>query len=539
MPPSFRLLTQPMHSHFTRCSLLAVSFAALLTTTAQAQHPQLLTPVANVPAKAHDWLHKKEAIDASIVQTEYVRIDTAALLRQSGPKFQTFSLRLFGKLHVLDFNRTKNVLGYHVLHGTVRGRSGDAIFVVAPNGQTHATIHLVEDSYALAHSTHTDVHLLHRIDDSKLPPHAHPIPVKTVAPDSGGPATPAGGNDTLLDVAMFYTPRALAAAGNATSIQLKCVNSIEQANATNKASKVAAEFRLVYMALTNYAEGTSDLGRFRKTNDGYMDEVHKIRNTFGADLMHLITQPAKLAYCGVAYLMNNVSAGFAQYAFAVTVQSCMNGNVVAHELGHNIGCHHDRNNAGGASYPHSYGFRTTDNKYRTVMAYSPGSRVNVWSSPNVKHLTYTMGKTNSEDNALTIAKTKLTVSNFRAQKAVIFCETIGAIAGKFNQVPKIHGQGTINSTFPPKITISLQWYFANGLLVIGASEINVPYLGGILVPAPQTFAPITASPYPIILDASALKNLPKGSKLWIQALFNDSAAVQGVSATNGMKIVIP
>jgi hypothetical protein len=77
------------------------------------------------------------------------------------------------------------------------------------------------------------------------------------------------------------------------------------------------------------------------------------------------------------------------------------------------------------------------------------------------------------------------------------------------------------------------------VIVIGASAVNLPYLGGILVPSPDVFMPIAATPYPIVLDAKGLNNLPKGSTLWMQAFFADSAAVKGVSATSGMKIVLP
>ena len=113
--------------------------------------------------------------------------------------------------------------------------------------------------------------------------------------------------------------------------------------------------------------------RFRGTNDGYMDEVHGLRNTYGGDLMALIINNSS-QFCGVGYLMTNPSSNFRTSAFNVTVRGCMSGHTLTHEMGHTMGSSHDRANGSRGSYSYSYGYRTSGNRYRSIMAYSPGSR---------------------------------------------------------------------------------------------------------------------------------------------------------------------
>ncbi len=85
---------------------------------------------------------------------------------------------------------------------------------------------------------------------------------------------------------------------------------------------------------------STDLSRLRATNDGYMDELHSLRDSYGADLVSLIENEP--AYCGYAYRMTSLSTSFASSAFSVVHHSCATGYYsFAHEIGHNQGAHHD------------------------------------------------------------------------------------------------------------------------------------------------------------------------------------------------------
>ena len=173
--------------------------------------------------------------------------------------------------------------------------------------------------------------------------------------------------------------------------------------------------RLVHAYEVDYDESSSistDLSRWRGKTDGNMDEVHGLRDAFGADACALISNSS--GACGVAYLMSNVSNGFQSSAFSVTVRSCAVGNLTfAHELGHNFGCAHDDANAGGSSKPYAYGYRTPNNQYRTVMAYSPGQRVPLFSSPLHTWAGFVMGTASGEDNARALTLNAPTIANWR------------------------------------------------------------------------------------------------------------------------------
>ena len=158
---------------------------------------------------------------------------------------------------------------------------------------------------------------------------------------------------------------------------------------TNEAyanSHVSQRLRLAYAdEVLGYIESGdmgTDLSRFRSRTDGYMDEVHAWRDQYGADCVSLIVATGQ--YCGIAYLMSAVTPSFEVSAFSIVKRTCATGYYTfGHELGHNMGCHHDRQNASSGAYSYSYGYRTSDGVYRTIMSYAPPSRI-LFGHPRVE-----------------------------------------------------------------------------------------------------------------------------------------------------------
>ena len=190
---------------------------------------------------------------------------------------------------------------------------------------------------------------------------------------------------TVFDVLIAYTQAAQNAAGGASAIQGECQMAIDAANTAYNNSGVASRARLVHRTWTNDNEsGTWDdiLNRLTSTNDGAMDEIHSLRNTYRADFCVLLINRGE--YCGLGWCTSDDTK-----AFCIVNWGCSADNwSMAHEMGHNQGCDHDRQNSGGGctNYSYGYGFRwygNSGNQYRSVMAYAPGQRVAHFSNPSV------------------------------------------------------------------------------------------------------------------------------------------------------------
>ena len=137
-----------------------------------------------------------------------------------------------------------------------------------------------------------------------------------------------------IDVAFVYTPAAREAAGGTAAIEALIDLMIAETNQAYAESGVRHRMALVARSEVPYTETgreSIDLERLRDPSDGYMDEAHTLRETSGADLVHLLD---------VNGLAGNAMLGG---AFGRTSQRiCCHGMVFAHETGHNLGLHHDR-----------------------------------------------------------------------------------------------------------------------------------------------------------------------------------------------------
>ena len=126
--------------------------------------------------------------------------------------------------------------------------------------------------------------------------------------------------------------------------------------------------------------------------------------------------------------MNTPSPAFSDKAYSVVHVGCATGYYsFAHEMGHNEGCQHYRNNANGqpGAFPFSYGYqRPNGTVFRTIMAYqctSPCVRLNRWSNPDLSYQGVTTGVADNDgaaaDNAKTLNNTRTIVAQWRKSLA--------------------------------------------------------------------------------------------------------------------------
>jgi hypothetical protein len=151
--------------------------------------------------------------------------------------------------------------------------------------------------------------------------------------------------------------------------------------------------------------------RFADKGDGYMEEVHGLRDRHKADVAILIVDDPK--GCGLA---TRVYAD-ADEAFAVVHHDCAALTYsLAHEIGHIIGARHEPNiDKSTTPFPYGHGY-VNGTKWRDIMSYREScggcARVPVWSSPKVLIRGEPAG-TPEQDNARVIAEQAARVAAFR------------------------------------------------------------------------------------------------------------------------------
>src|SRR5262249_5000683 len=219
--------------------------------------------------------------------------------------------------------------------------------------------------------------------------------------------------DVVIDVIVAYTPKA---AAHYTDVQRELVElAIEEGNESFRLSGLGhIKLRLVHAYLTDYVEEGAHFDhvwRFADKGDGYMDEIHGLRNKYRADVAILIVDDPQ--GCGLA---TRVHAD-ADEAFAVVHHECAATTyTVAHEIGHLIGARHDlATDKTMAPFPYGHGY-VNGTKWRDIMSYKESCggcpRLPVWSSPNVLIKGEPAG-TPEQDNARVILEQAARVAAFR------------------------------------------------------------------------------------------------------------------------------
>ncbi len=335
----------------------------------------------------------------SVLRSRVVRIDfaTLAAARLDADRettSPTLTLNLFdGVVFSGIVERTApTVSGGYVLAGRLDGVELGT-FTLVVNGEVVAGTVLTPQATYRIRSAGGSLHAIRQIDPATLPPEGEPLippPPAAGAPDAADPTAPAAGDDdgSVIDLAVFYTPAARQKEGGSAAIEALIDLMIAETNQAYADSGVIQRVRLVAREAVDYTEaatGEDDL-RALRDRDGVMDEIHAIRDRDGADLVHLIVdrdRGGNYDVCGIAWRMTTVSTSFEELGFAVTDSRC-GGRTFAHELGHNMGLHHDRyvvedrGIPGRTSYPYSFGYvnqrafepgAPASSRWRTIMAY--------------------------------------------------------------------------------------------------------------------------------------------------------------------------
>jgi Metallo-peptidase family M12 len=245
------------------------------------------------------------------------------------------------------------------------------------------------------------------------PPDRQPLP--TSPGRAGREAAGSADDGTSLDLLVVYTRSARMAAGGSDAIESLVHLGVAETNVALERSGVPTRLRLVELREVAYREAgrvESDLEILQRDSDDALDEVHRLRDASGADFVQLVVEERD--GCGISYSIGDDDPGFADWAFSVVERGCIDSSyAMAHELGHNFGCDHaPEDPTTRAAFGFSRGYKDLAAGFRTIMAYGPGVRVALFSSPRASFRGLAAG-TDRQDNARSIGLVRTKLARFR------------------------------------------------------------------------------------------------------------------------------
>ncbi|MGB0205529.1 MAG: reprolysin-like metallopeptidase [Neptuniibacter sp.] len=347
---------------------------------------------------------------------------------------QKFSLLLPDKREiVISKSSSRNhPNGSKVWKGEVTG-APESSALISQYGKAIAGVIRYENRVYKIQQIVDELHMMIEVSPHEPFPEHEPISADAYSPQgsSSEPATDQASDDgSQIDVMIVYSTATLERYGGENGVNAFIALAIAETNEAYSNSQINTQLRLVHTAeISNtFGQGMSyDLSALKNTTDNLVDEVHAWRDQYGADMVSWFNESSD--YCGIAYLNKGDLSLDAGWGFSVVYSSCATGYYsTAHELGHNMGSHHDVVTTGGATgvYPYSLGYQNPNGEFRTVMAYNcPGGclRAQYFSNPNVTYSYYSggvlvdsglaTGIQDEADNARSINQTRLPVSQWR------------------------------------------------------------------------------------------------------------------------------
>lgn len=255
----------------------------------------------------------------------------------------------------------------------------------------------------------------------------------------------AAGPTMVARLLFLYTQAVRTTYGSVSQVQTVIDLAVAAVNADFTNSQIPLRIELAAVQAVTYSETGLNYSRLlaslRGATDGVLDTVHAARDEVFADLVTIgVMGNDSGNSLGIAYLLDEPSDYVNSfYAFSVVQFTVMaTASVLSHELGHNLGCAHDRENTDGpGAYSFSYGYRFSvqdsrggTRQFRDIMAYAPGTRLPYFSNPRIKisqaeaagvnvdfaeptAIGVAAGLPGESDGARTIAENAFEVANYR------------------------------------------------------------------------------------------------------------------------------
>ncbi len=321
----------------------------------------------------------------------------------------------FGKVRGDPLSNVVLTVGRKIMFGRIE--TADAIYNIEPVGDGNYHQIIVQNPSNMAPP-----------DDGALPAdYADPNRERLAGDDA------AVDDGSYLDILVLYTD-GMATEYPGSQIITKINHFIDLSNQAFTNSLIPTQLNLAAAQQINYSDATTTATALEALTNGSgaFSEVAAMRDQYGADFVLLLRKfNTSNSWCGRAWLMQNVDPAFESSAFSVvqegddsTGRYCSEYTFI-HELGHNMGCAHDRaNSPGPGAFPYSYGYDVSGS-FATIMSYMK-PRVGYFSNPDLNYDGHPMGipegQYNEADNSKSIGNTFLTIAQFRNSVGVELLE---------------------------------------------------------------------------------------------------------------------
>ncbi len=328
-----------------------------------------------------------------VIRSRAVNIDPAAISATdvevaSRGSSSPLALNLFDGLNVTALNTSiefrQNAAGY-IWTGMLAEDPHSTVVLVFDGDQLTGEISFSGGSYLIRSDAGGQHHIIEIAPEQMIetggtdaiPMPNHPVSTTAVNGELSVPASMPAANEplalpgrdagTTLDLMVMYTPTAASFLGGDGSARSVIDSLVAFTNKAYADSGITHRVRLVHSQKIAYNEQgiLNDLYALSGKEDGYMNEVHALRDMYQADIVSLISFNSS---CGLGFLMTEMRSYSDEYAFNVVDASCSAGRTLAHEIGHNLGAQHDVDNTEISGIaPYAYGYQ--DGTFATIMAY--------------------------------------------------------------------------------------------------------------------------------------------------------------------------
>lgn len=353
-----------------------------------------------------DMLNQTVVVDYGVISIDFSKVFTN--------RFLSVELLNNDPIKIGSKSLTENEHGYKVLKGDIIGYD-NSYAILAFKGQKISGIINFADKLYEIRTFLDNKYILIEKDKSYIPHEQQPLILNSIENEQESDLNEITDDGSVIDVLVAYNNSAASQAGDInTLIQV----AVEETNMAYSRSNITPRLNLVYAYNTSYIESgnySTDLERLTNKSDGFIDEIHDLRDAYGADVCVLFLPTGD--YAGIAYLYPGES-----HAFCVVSHTHATGYFTfAHEIGHIQGCLHNPEESPG-TYPFAYGhgYLNTSEGWRTIMSYNNSNctggycqRIQNFSNPSVNYNGSATGTASTHNNARVINETALRVANFR------------------------------------------------------------------------------------------------------------------------------